>query len=59
MIKHVLHFLARRLDKEEHFLKNFLSTRYGGKRKDTELALNFFKKSILVKETHFPFISVE
>ena len=26
MIKHVLHFLGRRLDKEEHFLKNFLNT---------------------------------
>ena len=37
----------------------FLSTRFGGKCKHTELDLNFLKKSILVKETHFPLILVE
>ena len=54
MVTYVLHFLARRLDKEKQFFFYFLSTRFDGKYKDTELALNFLKNSILVKETHFP-----
>ena len=55
MVTHVLHFLARRLDKEEQFFLIF----YVHVSEDTELALDFFKKSILVKEIHFPFILVE
>ena len=46
MVTHVLHFLARRLDKEEHFFLFFKYT-FWWKCKVVELALNFFEKSIL------------
>ena len=59
MVTHVLRFLARRSDKRGTIFFYFLSTRFDGKCKDTELTLSFFKNSILVKETHFPFILVE